>query len=69
MTVDRWLEDASADVDRRGLPELKPLLAGLAQAMRVLRAADWNDLAGAVRQQPDDPRPGDTATSPRGVGR
>jgi len=44
MTIDQWLEAACADADSRGLPDLKPLLASLASATRVLRAADWNDL-------------------------
>lgn len=39
MTVDQWLEQAIADAERRGLPELKPLLEGLAQATRTLREA------------------------------
>jgi hypothetical protein len=43
MSVDRWLRAAVADADRRGLPELRPLLEGLAQATITLRAADWND--------------------------
>ena len=45
MTVDRWLAAAEADADRRGMPELKPLLQGLAASMRALRAGDWNDHA------------------------
>jgi hypothetical protein len=44
MTVERWLAAAEADVEKRGLPELKPLLQGLAQSMRALRAGDWNDV-------------------------
>ena len=40
MTVDIWLKLALADADRRGLPELKPLLEGVAKAMRDLRTAD-----------------------------
>ena len=44
--VTAWLEDAVADAERRGLPELKPLLENLAQATALLRAADWNDDAG-----------------------
>jgi hypothetical protein len=40
MSLDDWLKTALADADRRGLPELKPLLEGLAQATRALRAAD-----------------------------
>ena len=39
MTVDAWLAAAIADAERRGLPELKALLEGLAQATRALRAA------------------------------
>jgi hypothetical protein len=40
--VGAWLRDAIADAERRGLPELKPLLENLAQATSILRAADWN---------------------------
>lgn len=49
--VDSWLQAAVADADRRGLPDLKPLLEGLAQATRALRAADFNETA-AGREQP-----------------
>ena len=45
MTVERWLAAAEADADRRGMPELKPLLQGLAASMRTLRAGYWNDQA------------------------
>jgi len=45
MSVEAWLKNAIADAERRGLPELKPLLEGLAQAIRVVRAADFNDHA------------------------
>ena len=45
MTIDTWLQAALADADRRGLPELKPLLEALAQFTRALRAADFNDRA------------------------
>jgi hypothetical protein len=61
MTIDHWLESACADADRRELPDLKPLLTTLAQATRVLRAADWNDLPGAVRQQAEAGRAGSAA--------
>jgi hypothetical protein len=47
MTVDAWLAAALADAERRGLTDLKPLLEALAQAMRALRAADFNDRADA----------------------
>ena len=42
MTVDEWLARAVADAERRGMPELAPLLEHLAKATTVLRAADWN---------------------------
>jgi hypothetical protein len=48
MTVEDWLKAAIADAERRGLPELKPLLEGLAQATQLLRSAGFgghaNDL-------------------------
>jgi hypothetical protein len=69
MTHEDWLDHACADADLRELPELKPLLTTLVQATRILRAADWNDLAGAVRQQADDGQPGDHAHRPHGAGR
>ena len=43
ITIDSWLQAAIADAEKRGLPELKPLLEGLAQATRALRRADFND--------------------------
>ena len=45
MTLERWLEAATADAERRGLASLTPLLEALGKATAVLRAADWNDLA------------------------
>jgi hypothetical protein len=42
MTIKVWLENASHDAERRGLPALKPLLEGLARATSALRVADWN---------------------------
>ena len=47
MTIDAWLESAIADAERRGLPELTPLLEALAQATRTLRDADFNQSAAA----------------------
>ncbi len=47
-TVEQWLREAVADAERRGLPDLKPLLENLAQSTAVLRAANWNeDASGA----------------------
>ena len=40
MTTDAWLEAACRDADRRGLPQLKPLLESLARATAALREAD-----------------------------
>jgi hypothetical protein len=45
MTIDAWLQAAIADAERRGLPELKPLLEALARTTQSLRAADFNDRA------------------------
>ena len=42
MTIKTWLEIATQDAERRGLPELKPLLEGLAKATSALRTAEWN---------------------------
>jgi hypothetical protein len=45
MTIAEWLTAAKADAEQRGLPELIPMLEGLAQATERLRNADWNDNA------------------------
>jgi hypothetical protein len=53
MTVDSWLQAAIADAERRGLPELRPILETLARATKALRAADFNDRADAgISPQP-----------------
>ena len=39
MTIDEWLAVARADAERRGLPDLLPLLDGAAASARALRAA------------------------------
>ena len=41
MTLEAWLAAAIADAEKRGLPELKPLLESLAQATRILRGAGF----------------------------
>ena len=53
MTIADWLAAAKADAEARGLPELIPMLEGLAQATERLRAADWND--DADKDTPRDP--------------
>jgi hypothetical protein len=59
MTIEDWLAGACEDADRRGLPELKPLLAALADATRDLRSADWDAApppdAGAPAGAPAEP--------------
>jgi hypothetical protein len=40
MTIEAWLKAACDDAERRGLPELKPLLESLARSMAALREAD-----------------------------
>lgn len=44
MTVDEWLDAARADAERRGLPDLGPLLESLAESTRALRHAGWERL-------------------------
>jgi hypothetical protein len=50
MTIESWLQAAIADAERRGLPELKPILETLARATAALRAADFNDDASGGPQ-------------------
>lgn len=47
MSVQNWLTQALADLDARGLPEVRPLIEGLAQSLARLREADWNEAADA----------------------
>lgn len=64
MSVERWLAAAEADAEGRGMPELKPLLRGLAAATTALRAAEWNERADVDQAAagestppvPEDPR-------------
>jgi hypothetical protein len=58
MTPEDWLESARADAERRGLPDLRLALEGLARAASVLRQADWNhDASGRAHTAPDAPPP------------
>jgi hypothetical protein len=59
MMIGDWLAAAKADAEERGLPELLPMLEGLAQATERLRAADWND--DADKETPRD-SPGSAPT-------
>jgi len=70
MTIKTWLEIAIQDAERRGLPELKPLLEGLAKATSALRTAEWNaDASGDNFESPlpiDSTRGKPTTESPNG---
>lgn len=52
MTIKNWLDAAVHDAERRGLPELKPLLEMLARATSALRSAEWNADAGGEFHPP-----------------
>jgi hypothetical protein len=56
--IEAWLVAAIADAEKRGLPELKPLLEGLAKSTTALRTADHER-----RTANDDPRTADTGRS------
>jgi hypothetical protein len=55
MTIDQWLELATADVKARGLDGTVAVLEALARAMYVLRHAAWNE--EAVRREPPAQHP------------
>jgi hypothetical protein len=50
-----WLDHASADAERRGRPELKPLLETLARSLDALRQADAEFQHPAMPAPDDDP--------------
>jgi hypothetical protein len=50
MKIDAWLQSAVADAERRGLPELKPLLEALAKTVAAVRAGDFNVNASSDAQ-------------------
>jgi hypothetical protein len=53
--MEAWLRAASEDAERRGLPELKPLLETLARSTSALREADRaarDDRAGSGSANP-----------------
>jgi hypothetical protein len=52
-----WLQAVLADADRRGLPELKPILEALARSTAALRAADFNDNASGSSAPPASHEP------------
>jgi hypothetical protein len=53
MTIKIWLDNAVQDAERRGLPQLRPLLEALARSTSALRTADWNyDATGELDGSP-----------------
>jgi hypothetical protein len=59
MKIDDWLAAAIADAERRGLPELKPLLETLARSTSALRDEDRAARAAGPEARPaaDEPTP------------
>ena len=55
MQIDAWLKAACDDAERRGLPELKPLLETLARSTAALRDADRSVRSAASALADDDP--------------
>ena len=62
--VDAWLAAACADAERRGLPELRPLLEGLARSTEALRTADAELDERMPPMAPDQPEPGADGRAP-----
>jgi hypothetical protein len=56
MDIDAWLKAAIEDAERRGLPELRPMLEALAQATRALRNAALGDRAAPAPRADGDAR-------------
>jgi hypothetical protein len=56
MDVEAWLRAAIEDAERRGLPELKPMLEALARSTAALRAVDASSRDIDSRRGRDDPR-------------
>jgi hypothetical protein len=57
MQVDDWLAAAIADAERRGLPQMKPLLEALARSTAALRRADAElRAADSIRPPAEDGR-------------
>ena len=55
MEIEAWLKAACDDAERRGLPELKPLLETLARSTAALRVADRSVRSAASALADDDP--------------
>jgi len=55
VTIKSWLDNATHDAERRGLPALRPLLEALARSTSALRSADWNFDATGESDPPANP--------------
>ena len=53
MTPAEWLACATADIERRNLPELRPILESLARAVMTLRASDQHSPV-SEREEPGE---------------
>jgi hypothetical protein len=51
MSIEEWLKAAIADAERRGLPELQPLLEALDQSTKALRNARFGGQAQGATEQ------------------
>ena len=54
MHIEDWLAAAKADAIRRKMPELVPLLEGLAASTTALRKADAEDRENATPEPPQE---------------
>ena len=54
MDLADWLSAAKQDVLKRGLPELVPLLEGLATSTAALRDADASQRPAATAPHPEE---------------
>ena len=54
MDINDWLEAAKADAVKRQMPELIPLLEGLAASTTALRKADAGDRATPPAEPPKE---------------
>ena len=52
--VAAWRDWAKADAERRGLPQLAPLIDALAPTIARLRSGDWNADARQVSSTNDE---------------
>jgi hypothetical protein len=51
-SIESWRDWAKADAERRGLPQLGPLIDGLSATVARLRAGDWNHDASRGTERP-----------------